>query len=391
MRTAECEGFLLELGPNTVRPTPALLALAAEIGLADEIVFAAPKLPRFVEIEGRLRRVPFGALSAGAMLRAAAEPFLPGRPPRDDESAFDFIARRFGRGVAASLLEPFASGIWAGDARRLTAAAAFPSIVALARRGRGSVVRGAIARGRGPRAAAPRGLLSFRSGLGALPRALAASLGPRFRPNEAARAIARDAAQWRIETAAGDFAAASVVLAGSAPDSARLIERVSPDAARALDAVPASSLAVVHAAWPEESFARPRRGFGHLVADPSGGGVLGAVWSSAIYAGRAPAGQALLTWFVGGRRFPEAARAGDAEIASAIEADARSALGATSAPRVLRIGRSVAAIPQYEAGHFRRLEVLARAEGANPGLRFLGNYRGGVAVGSVIDNAAIMP
>jgi oxygen-dependent protoporphyrinogen oxidase len=42
------------------------------------------------------------------------------------------------------------------------------------------------------------------------------------------------------------------------------------------------------------------------------------------------------------------------------------------------------AIPQYERGHAQRIATLAAAEARWPGLRFLGNYRGGVSVADVI-------
>ena len=111
VRSVEQDGFLLELGPNTVRPTATLLALAADLGLGDRMVFADPKLPRFVEIGGRLRKIPIPALPIAAMIRAAAEPFLPRRSAPGEESAYDFVARRFGAGIAGNLLEPFVSGI----------------------------------------------------------------------------------------------------------------------------------------------------------------------------------------------------------------------------------------------------------------------------------------
>jgi oxygen-dependent protoporphyrinogen oxidase len=180
VRTVEQDGFLLELGPNTVRPTAALIALARALDIAGEMVFADPKLPRFVEIGGRLRKIPFPALSPAAMLRAAAEPFLPRRTGTGEESAYDFVARRFGTGIAKYALEPFVSGIYAGDARLLSAEAAFPKIVA-AEREHGSVVRGLIASRKKTKPAEPlpKGLLSFRRGLAVLPRALAATASGR--------------------------------------------------------------------------------------------------------------------------------------------------------------------------------------------------------------------
>jgi oxygen-dependent protoporphyrinogen oxidase len=392
VRTVEKDGYLLELGPNTVRPTAALLALAAELGIAAEMRFSDPRLPRFVEIDGRLRKIPFGVLSPAAMLRAAGEPFVRRRAAAEEESAFDFVSRRFGTAIAARLLEPFVSGIYAGDARKLTAADAFGKLVEL-ERAHGSVL-GGLWKSRKkktpePAGPKPKGLMSFASGLGTLPRALAGALGDRFRGNVAVERIERSGDGWRVFASDGDRTARRVVVAAPAAAAARIVAAAAPAAARALAEIPAPEVCVAHCAWPAAAFGRPPVGFGHLLAPRPGEPVLGAVWSSALFPGRAPAGRVMLTFFLGGRRNPDAARLDDAGVGAAIEADARRALGATPPPEILRTTRYGAAIPQYEAGHGARMRVLAEAEAALPGLRFLGNYRGGISVGDVVENAII--
>jgi oxygen-dependent protoporphyrinogen oxidase len=232
--------------------------------------------------------------------------------------------------------------------------------------------------------------MSFRRGLATLPRALASALGGRFLPGVAVERIETKGGEWRTSTSAGDFASRRVVLAGAAAAAARLVESIAPDAARALAEIPAPPVCVAHCAWPRDTVAHSVRGFGHLIAPRGGESLLGAVWSSSLFPDRAPAGKIMLTYFLGGRRNPDAASLDDATIASVVYEDARRALGARIPPEILRTTRYAAAIPQYEAGHRARLEAVAAAESANPGLRFLGNYRGGISVGDVVENAAIM-
>src|SRR6202030_1847710 len=54
MQTRRQDGFLLELGPNTVRPTPGLWSLVGELGLSGDALLADPKLPRYVSWRGAL-------------------------------------------------------------------------------------------------------------------------------------------------------------------------------------------------------------------------------------------------------------------------------------------------------------------------------------------------
>ena len=399
VRTERIDGFLLEAGPNTVRSTPELAYLAGELGVADQMLLSSPGAPRFVDFRGRLHRLPSspgsfvasGLLSTAGKLRLLAEPFQP-RGTRDDESVRDFFARRLGSEVADRLVEPFVAGIFAGSASRLEAASAFPTLTRWDR-AHGSLVRGAFLerRAKAGEPRAPRGLVSFRDGLETLPRALARALGQSLRPATPALGIERRGSRWVVRTSAGDFEGTSVWLASPAPIAAELIRSVSPEAADALDAVPHPPLAVLHLAWPRSALVRPLEGFGHLVVPDRERRILGAVWSSSLFPGRAPEDYALLTVFLGGARDPEILESSDDDLAIAAARDLAAEGVTRGSPRVVMTTRWERAIPQYEAGHGARMAALERAEAELPGLRFLGSYRGGISVGDVLKNALTLP
>ena len=395
VRTERAGDYLLELGPNTVRPTREIWDLIGALGLSEAALLAPPGLPRFIEFEGRLHALAPGPqtllttrlLSIPGKLRLLREPFVrAGNDPL--ESVADFFGRRLGREVAERLVAPFVSGIWAGDAGALAVRSAFPMLVRWERE-HGSLLRGALA-SRPPRdpsrPSLPKGLLSFREGLETLPRALAASLGPRLSTNAPVRRLTADGARWRVETDRESLAADRVVVASPAAGAARLLEGIDAQAARALSELPQPPLAVLHLAWPAAAFPAPLAGFGHLVVPASDRRILGAVWSSCLFAGRAPHGEVLLTAFAGGSRDPAAAALSDNELLELAARDLSPALGARSEPRLIRVTRYARAIPQYGLDHESRLEALAQAERRHPGLTFIGNYRGGISVGDVVRN-----
>jgi oxygen-dependent protoporphyrinogen oxidase len=119
--------------------------------------------------------------------------------------------------------------------------------------------------------------------------------------------------------------------------------------------------------------------------------ILGAVWNSGLFGGRAPAGHELVTVVLGGARDPRAQELSDEEVTRVAASDTMSALETSARPELVSITRYSRAIPQYVAGHEARIEALARAEARWPGLTFLGNYRGGIAVGDVVKNASLTP
>jgi protoporphyrinogen/coproporphyrinogen III oxidase len=178
-----------------------------------------------------------------------------------------------------------------------------------------------------------------------------------------------------------------VVLAAPAWEAARLVRSFAPEAADALAGIPHPFLAVVHLHVSLASLPGPFHGFGHLVVPQEGRRILGAVWSSSLFPGRAPDGQALVTVFLGGARDPEAAALSDGELTAIAARDTAAALRARGEPRPVSITRYSRSIPQYVAGHLARIDVLARAESRWPGLVFLGNYRGGISVGDVVKQA----
>ena len=397
VRSVRRDGFLLETGPNTVRPTPELLDLVAELALGSELLVSDPRLPRYVDFRGRLYPLPASPLallttrllSPTGKLGILAEP-LRKRPAPPEESVRDFFTRRFGPEVAERVVAPFVSGILAGDASRLSAPDAFPALTRWEREA-GSILLGAIrgaraSRGRtsGPRV---RGLLSFREGLSTLPRAMARSIGTSFRAGAAVDRIGPAAGRFAVRDARAEIEADVVVLAAPAAETAHLVRPFAPEAAAALDSIEHPPLAVLHLAWPVAALRRPLVGFGHLVVPDPSRRILGAVWSSSLFPGRAPEGQALLTVFLGGARDPETPRLPDGRLVDLAVRDLEAEELVRGAPSLLLATRWERSIPQYTNGHASRMEALARAEARWPGLRFAGNYRSGISVGDVVTAA----
>ena len=115
--------------------------------------------------------------------------------------------------------------------------------------------------------------------------------------------------------------------------------------------------------------------------------MLGSLFSSSMFEGRAPNGSVLLTTFVGGKRQPELAAKADAEIAAMVHEELASLVGASAPPQWTEMMRWQKAIPQYTLGHLGRIAAIEAAEQSVPGLFLRGSYRDGVSVGDRIKAA----
>jgi len=367
--TETMEGCRVEWGPNGfLSNAPATLRLADDLGLTERLLRAREAAAtRYVWRAGKLRALPAkpqqfltsDCLPLFARLRVLLEPFAR-RAPEGDESVFDFAARRIGRGAAEVLVDAFVTGVFAGDPKRLSVRSAFPRLKKL-EDAHGSLIKGAKGRGFGP----PGVLTSFDHGLQVLIDALAERVDVRL-------GEAWDALEPR------DFD--RVVCTIPAPRAAAL---AGGELGELLAKVPTAPVAVVATIF-DEPLDVPDA-FGFLAPRGQGLRVLGALYDSSIFDGRAPKGLRLFRTMVGGRRDPGALDLSDDELFELVARDLRSVWGHWKEPRATRVIRWPLGIAQYEVGH---AELLARIESACPDwLRVAGSSYRGVALNACVEEA----
>ncbi|MFZ5624403.1 MAG: protoporphyrinogen oxidase [Gemmatimonadota bacterium] len=393
IRTIRDGGWLVETGPNTITHLPlAARDALADLGLAEERIPANPAArARFVVRDGRLMALPLSPsellasalLSAGAKLRLAREPFITPSPDGVDESVADFTRRRLGQEVLEYLVDPLVSGLLAGDPERLSVQFALPRLARLERE-YGSVIKGLGRRRAGGDGAFESGLWSFREGLAALPRRLAHQLGDRLKLETPVTEIGRLGAGWRIRTRRGDEGAFdAVVVAAPAWSLAGLLAGIGPDAA-ALEEIRYAPVAVVALGFRRNEVGHPLDGFGFLAPAVERRRVLGALFSSTLFPGRAPDGHVLLTAFVGGERNVELLDRPDHQLVQLVTEELMELLDCSGAPVFSRVIRRPRAIPQYVVGYRRIRECVRALEERWPGLALAGSFRDGVSVGETL-------
>jgi oxygen-dependent protoporphyrinogen oxidase len=434
IRSDLIDGCLIERGPNSMTGTADVLALVEELGIWDELVEGDPRAPAFIYFRGRLHEVPTGPgslvttklLSAAGKLALAGEPFRKRRISDEEESVAAFAARRLGPQIAERFVAPFVSGIYAGDSNKLSVQAAFPRLATLERE-HGSLIRGAFAllakkrkaKADGIEAKKPKTkrLCSFKEGMSFLPKTLAAKMGEDLMMGcsgitVSARGVSREAAKpQRTQSGAGEcaiderqaggqfivsfersrrteqFASDTVVIAAPARAASGLVGRLSEQLSLLLGEIEYPPLAVVSLAYDEVALRGPLTGFGLLAVPGQGLNILGCVYSSSLFPGRAPAGKALVNTFVGGALTPTLAGLEDSELAALVHRDLINALGAKAEPRVMAVTRYERSIPQYNLGHADRVRRIGETTASIPGFHLIGNYLHGVSTGDCLKEA----
>lgn len=412
------QGYCWEEGPNSFTPTPALVNLIAEVGLADQLVWADGTLPRFIYWEGQLLPVPLDPvaalttplLSVGGKAKALLGLLgFVSPPPDQEETVEQFFTRQLGSEVAQRLISPFTSGVYAGDVQQLSAKAAFARIADL-EANYGSLFAGIWQSPRSqPDPLSPeihpqpkRGQLgNLREGLQRLPDALATQLGSRVQLGWDVKSIEAHQNRYRLHIHAPDgvkqVETRVAILTVSAYGAADILSSLQPQASPLLLQIPYPTVAVVALAYPETALPQPFSGFGHLIPRSQGLRTLGTIWSSCLFPDRAPQGHHLLLSFIGGATDPAYTRhrqvAAIRELTPAERADivhqelSRVLLTQPVQPLILGEKLWARAIPQYTLGHRHRLHQIRNTLAPWPGIGLCANYLDGVSLGDCVKRA----
>ena len=410
LQTLREDGWQLEWGPNGFLDNePATLRLVSRLNLDDDLQRSSEATRhRFLLVDGRLREIPTspGAfiksdlLGWGAKLRMAGEFFIPPRKdlgraaedPATDETVDRFGRRRLGAEFAEIMLDPMVKGIFGGNSRRLSLAAAFPRMVEL-EQDHGGLFKAMMALGRQRKRegksgtdAGPSGVLtSFKGGMGALVDeaggALAADPRCDLRLGASVTHITRVDGAWHVGGNGFDMGAFDAVVdAAPAHAAAGHLRESVPAVSALLARIPFAPMAVVALGFDRGAVKHDLNGFGVLIPTREKRELLGALWTSSIFSGRAPEGKVLIRAMAGGADNPRIMDLDDDALATLIMAELRPLLRIKGSPAMVRIIRHRRAIAQYEPGHLALLAEVGRELEQTKGLYLTGSSYRGISV-----------
>ncbi|HYD82502.1 MAG TPA: protoporphyrinogen oxidase, partial [Opitutus sp.] len=307
-----------------------------------------------------------------------------------DLNLADFVRSHFGSSFVNYALNPFVTGVYAGNPQKLSARHAFPKLWELEQT-HGSLLRAqvALAKTRRARGASAPSIFSFRDGLQTLTDTLAARLpAGAVTLNTTLDAIIpgeKWSVVWHDATATHTQAFDAIVVALPAHALAKLrIGALGERPLAALDAMEHPPVSSLFLGFRREQVAHPLDGFGALVPAVEKRSLLGALFSSTLFPQRAPDRHVALTVLIGGTRQPDLASLPLDRLLATVQPDLAALLGVSGDPVFAHHTFWPRAIPQYNLGHEQFLAAMASAEHQHPRLFIGGQARDGISLPACI-------
>lgn len=408
IQSVSTEGYLAETGPNSLLVKDSRVAtllndvgLSSDGSLSHEFLLARDEAKkRYIVQDGKLHAMPSNIrgilktplFTLKGKLRIAREPFI-GKYTGDGEESFaHFVTRRFGKELLDSAAAPFVSGIYAGNPELLSIKHAFPRMYKLVEE-HGSVLRGAFAMQRGkvntPHKHSPSTIISFKSGMQVMPRAIAAQLPTNaLKLGTKLQNIEQLEGGWKLtwQDAEGlphEGIYKNLIISvphhrlPSLPLPDTILEKLS--VLKEIKAPPVTSLVL---GFRKEDVPHPLDGFGMLIKKAEKSPLLGALFSSSMFDHRAPEGHVAITCMMGGALNPQYAK-NDEE---AVLKELHKTLGITGTPTFRHRTEWAKAIPQYSLDYQKVIDAITSCEKNYQGLHLAANYYQGISVGDCIVN-----
>jgi oxygen-dependent protoporphyrinogen oxidase len=389
VQTLQKDGYTVEQGPNSLLKAPRLVDLVRLLNLEEKVIAAdAAAQKRYILSGGKLEAMGVksfvnGYFSLKTILSLVREPFVRSKSP-ESESVAEFVSRRISREFLDKAIDPFVSGVYAGDPENLSMRSAFPKLYEM-ERDFGSLIMGTFRRKtEKPDPNFPR-TFSFHGGLKTLIDALAAELGDSLKLASPVGEIeAVEDGRFRVLSEEFD----AVVVSTPAFKAAELVESRDAELAVTLSEVVYPQVAVVVLGFKSEKIKKALDGFGFLIPSTEKRPILGTLFHSAVFPERSPDGFQLLMTFVGGvRAGDQLDEKTDDELISTVRQQLGEILGVAGEPDFVHLKRWKKAIPQYRVGYEKVTEAVSDFEKRHAGIYFCSNFYRGISMSDCVKNA----
>lgn len=408
IKTTNEDGFVIESGPNTGSgASEEVMDLFNDLSPLCEIEFAREESKkRLIWKNDRFHALPSG-LVGGIItplftlrdkFRILGEPWRK-KGANPDETVGALAKRRLGKSFVDYAVDPFLSGIYAGDAYSLVARHALPKLYNL-EQDYGSFIRGGIAKSKEAKnkgeVKTKKGIFSAKGGMEKLPQAMGAYIGlENIMLSSENVFIQSENQKWNVTCSTNSmnllFESRHVVTTVGAYALPALLPFIAQPEIDKISNVRYAPIVQI-AVGVKDKLNLDFKAFGGLISSKDKKDFLGILFPSSCFEGRAPENGVLFSFFMGGMKRKELTELSDQEIEEKVIDAFHTMLGfpIDNKPDLIRIFRYKHAIPQYEISSEIRFETINTVEAKYPGLHIAGNLRDGIGMAHRITQASIL-
>lgn len=407
IKTGSKNGFTYEYGPNT-----------GVIG-STEIVELFDNLKQTIDVEtpdkcankrlilknGKWHALPNGLwlgvttplFSFTDKLRLCAEPWRK-KGIDTNETIANLVIRRMGKSFLDYAVNPFISGIYAGNPGQLVTKYAMPKLFNLEQK-YGSFIKGSIKKAREPKSEldkrVSKKVFSTKNGLQSLINTLTTQTGlNKFELGISGLVINKTSNSFIVTfnnnknqlVTLNTKTVVTTINGINLPGILPFIDKNKIEPISQTQYAKVIQVAVGYNNWDGINI----DAFGALIPEKENRQILGILFPSSLFSERAPKNGALLSVFLGGVNKPGLFYKTDSQIEQIVLSEIATLLKTTQKPGLIEIFRYEHAIAQYEVTTGKRLQAITEIESTNKGLFLAGSIRDGIGMADRVKQARML-
>ena len=391
--TKNKKGFICENGPNTVLiNNESIRDLISELKIKNDIIYPNNNNnKRFLIKKGKLIKIPqsFGQfiksniLSLSAKIHIFFEIFI--KKSDNSISVYDFFKRRFGKEFHDVLIEPFLTGVYAGNTRKMSIKHVLKKIWEV-EQNYGSVILGFIKKK--SRNITPKSF-NFKNGLSDLTNKIQQKIKDKISFDSKITSISKIENLYEI-TVNNDIKYRCSKLICTIPAYALSDIIFDKKLSQTLKKISYCPIYVLHLGLEKQKIKNDISGFGVLTKPSDNKSFLGIIFNSRIFPHVAPPDKDLMTVMVGGTRQEQLLKIDKDLLFDKIIRDIRKLFSYDGRIIMKHDFLWDKGIPQYGLDHDYITNEIKNFENKNKDLHIMGNYVNGISVSDCIEKASIL-
>lgn len=383
--------FICENGPNTVLlNNDAIIEMIKDCKMWDELKFPTENSNknRFVLNENKLTIIPTKfskfistpLLSKVGKFRIFKELFV--KRHNQDTSVYNFISKRFGKEFHDQFIEPFLTGVYAGDTKKMSAKHSLKLLWALEQT-HGSIIKGFLKKEKNKVNS-----FNFKGGLSSLITKVADLLKENIKLDYKVNKIEKTNNGYKILSDSGDIICNEVICAIPSYVLKQLIWDDS--LIQELNRVVYNPIDVFHFGLERKNINNNINGFGVLTKPSDKKNFLGILFNSRIFDFVAPNDMDLFTVLVGGERQKELCQLPVKELENMVLKELEEMINHKGNIVFSNHFKWKKGIPQYNLNQEQLIGSISNFEKNNKNFHITGNYFNGISVSDCIKKAKII-